>query len=268
LDRTLFGDANSICSHITALKVQFTFQNFAGLNENEFSFLVPKATKTYNFQDVTTLHLTPNPEYRENEDDVPVISKAASMDMNIKPKFICPISGKEINGRHRFFYLVTCGHVFAESVIREVPTSLCLQCNQEFSSNQDLIPINPTLDELPKLHEMIILRRERQKLKAKIKRKSENGSILKSGKKRKASAIVESSLEGSKEAKMSKTLVENVGISTSRKSHIAIAAPSENSLRSKPSISKSAAINSIYSNKDSKPESSNDFFVRGTYNRY
>ncbi|KAG7226686.1 hypothetical protein INR49_023480 [Caranx melampygus] len=39
--------------------------------------------------------------------------------------FICPVVGLEMNGKHRFCYLHTCGCVFSDRALKEVKTEIC-----------------------------------------------------------------------------------------------------------------------------------------------
>lgn len=95
LDPTIYGDGDKICSHISSLK------------------------------DTVKLKLTPNPAYNEkvtNQDSATM----GSLERGIKSKFVCPISMKEMNGKHRFVYLDTCGCVFAEQALKEIPGKDCV----------------------------------------------------------------------------------------------------------------------------------------------
>lgn len=95
LDPTIYGDGDKICSHITSLK------------------------------DTTKLNLTPNPTYNEKERNLDSTTMG-NLQHQVKSKFICPISMKEMNGKHRFVYLDTCGCVFAEQSLKEIPSKECV----------------------------------------------------------------------------------------------------------------------------------------------
>jgi hypothetical protein len=76
-------------------------------------------------KDITKLNLTENPafdESRESKDR----STVGSLEQEATSRYICPISMKEMNGKHRFQYLETCGCVFSEQALKEVPGSECL----------------------------------------------------------------------------------------------------------------------------------------------
>lgn len=57
------------------------------------------------------------------------------LDKEIKSKFICPISMKEMNGKHRFVYLDTCGCVFAEQSLKEVKSKECMTVSNNGFTN-------------------------------------------------------------------------------------------------------------------------------------
>ncbi|CAG8513765.1 38057_t:CDS:2 [Gigaspora margarita] len=91
LNKSAYGDGDVICSHITSIK------------------------------DVKTLNLTPNPAFKESSASV------AHFEQGMVSKFICPISMKEMNGKLKFVYLDTCGCVFSEQTLKEVPSEACIQ---------------------------------------------------------------------------------------------------------------------------------------------
>lgn len=95
LDPKVYGDGDKICSHIKTLK------------------------------DTVKLNLTPNPAYNEKESNADSTTMG-NLERNAKSKFICPISMKEMNGKHRFVYLDTCGCVFAEQALKEIPSKECV----------------------------------------------------------------------------------------------------------------------------------------------
>lgn len=95
LDKNVYGDGDKICSHITSPK------------------------------DTVKLTLTPNPAFDEN-DAAKDSTTMGHLDKDIQSRFICPVSMKEMNGKHRFVYLDTCGCVFAEQALKEVKTYECV----------------------------------------------------------------------------------------------------------------------------------------------
>lgn len=78
--------------------------------------------------------------------------------------FQCPISGFEFNGMYKFFALSKCGHVFSAKALKEVKSSSCLVCHQEFEED-DKIVINGTDEEVDILREKMILMKEKEKEK-------------------------------------------------------------------------------------------------------
>lgn len=105
LDPSIYGDGDKICSHITSLK------------------------------DTTKLNLTPNPAYNEKDSHLDSTTMG-SLDRDLKSKFVCPISMKEMNGKHRFVYLDTCGCVFAEQAMKEIPSKECVTVSWLLMQNQ------------------------------------------------------------------------------------------------------------------------------------
>lgn len=55
----------------------------------------------------------------------------------------CPVTLKELGASTRSVYLVPCGHVFAETAIKQIHEEVCPECSQPFHS-EDIIPILPT----------------------------------------------------------------------------------------------------------------------------
>ncbi len=113
-------------------------------------------------KDIKELSLTANPSYepynQENRDD----SSSAN-----KSPFICPITGLEMNGNFKFYYLYTCGCVFSERAYKTIQNDKreCLKCDKKFTDN-DLIIINPSEEEL-NLNETKL--KARKELAAKLK---------------------------------------------------------------------------------------------------
>uniref|UniRef100_A0A3Q3VWI9 Replication termination factor 2 n=1 Tax=Mola mola TaxID=94237 RepID=A0A3Q3VWI9_MOLML len=78
--------------------------------------------------------------------------------------FICPVVGLEMNGKHRFCYLQTCGCVFSERAMKEVKTEICHKCGDPFK-DEDIVVLNGTKEEVEKLREKMEERRTKAKLK-------------------------------------------------------------------------------------------------------
>jgi len=157
LDRSAYGDGERICGHIRSLK------------------------------DVKTLKLTKNP----------IEAPPADRDTNKRhPKFICPLTLKEMSGAVPFCYITTCGDVFSTAGLRSISTStkdtpsspppsvpeqgsstppaptpsalhLCPQCGAKFDKTTDVHPINPSPEVADRLREEMISRRATEKPKGK-----------------------------------------------------------------------------------------------------
>lgn len=94
LDPSAYGDGDKICPYIRSTK------------------------------DTVKLNLTPNPAYINLQNNISTV--VGSLDRDLKSQFICPISMKEMNGKHRFVYLDSCGCTFAEQTMKEVTSTQCL----------------------------------------------------------------------------------------------------------------------------------------------
>ena len=68
--------------------------------------------------------------------------------------FMCPITSLPMNGRHRFSFLASCGCVFSEKALKEVPSPTCLSCGKEYTED-DVIPIYGEEIEVQKLREKL-----------------------------------------------------------------------------------------------------------------
>lgn len=66
---------------------------------------------------------------------------------NNADKWICPVTGKELGPAVKAVYLVPCGHAFSSEAIKEMKSSECVQCGQQYQSPRDVLPILPTSEE-------------------------------------------------------------------------------------------------------------------------
>lgn len=117
-------------------------------------------------KDVKELSLVENPSFSvSNSEDSNVINKS---------KWICPISGLEMNGSFKFYFLFSCGCVFSDRAYKQInQTNLkCLKCDRDFNEN-DLIIINANEEEML-LNKKKMQARKEQKSKSKA---NKNGSI-------------------------------------------------------------------------------------------
>jgi len=117
-----------------------------------------------NLKDLKELNLTDNPAFEG--------AKAAG-----SARFICPITGKEMNGNFKFFYYKACGCVMSEQALKEVKPErgTCLQCGRAVDQERDMIPINGTTEEVERLRKQLIL--ERQSKSKKDKASNSSSSI-------------------------------------------------------------------------------------------
>lgn len=79
-------------------------------------------------------------------------------------KFRCPVAGLEFNGKYKFFALRNCGHVLSAKALKEVKSSACLVCHEEFGEG-DKIVINGNEEEVE------VLRERMEEEKAKVREK-------------------------------------------------------------------------------------------------
>ncbi|KAI9104514.1 Rtf2 RING-finger-domain-containing protein [Phlyctochytrium arcticum] len=135
------------------------------------------------FKDVTTLNLEPNPVFKSA--DAPTSSSILG-NIDERPfvaKFCCPVTGREMNGNYRFSYISSCGCVFSEQALKQVPGSICLKCNQPYAAD-DLLPINPSDGkEIKKLEERMEKAKAARVLEAEEKKRIKKANKKTKGKK-------------------------------------------------------------------------------------
>ncbi|KAK9670032.1 hypothetical protein RND81_13G172100 [Saponaria officinalis] len=65
------------------------------------------------------------------------------------PRFQCPVTGLEFNGKCKFFALSKCGHVVSAKALKEIKSNSCLVCYTEFEDcYTDKIVINGNDEEV------------------------------------------------------------------------------------------------------------------------
>lgn len=69
-------------------------------------------------KDVKTLNLAPNPAYQGDK------AKIGGQTEEEKAEFFCPLTSLEMNGKHNFCFLWTCGCVFSERALKEIKSSV------------------------------------------------------------------------------------------------------------------------------------------------
>ncbi|XP_032369238.1 replication termination factor 2 [Etheostoma spectabile] len=118
-------------------------------------------------KDIKELNLTDNPEWEGERRN----TKGDRYEDFNCGMFICPVVGLEMNGKHRFCYLQTCGCVFSDRALKEIKTDICHKCGDAFK-NEDVIVLNGTKDEVEKLKEKMEERRTKAKTKKSKKSKA------------------------------------------------------------------------------------------------
>lgn len=118
-------------------------------------------------KDIKELNLTDNPEWEGERRN----AKGDRYEDIHCGMFICPVVGLEMNGKHRFCYLQTCGCVFSDRALKEVKTEICHKCGDPFK-NEDIVVLNGTKEEVEKLKEKMEERRAKAKTKKSKKSKA------------------------------------------------------------------------------------------------
>uniref|UniRef100_A0A3Q1GDQ4 Replication termination factor 2 n=1 Tax=Acanthochromis polyacanthus TaxID=80966 RepID=A0A3Q1GDQ4_9TELE len=111
-------------------------------------------------QDIKELNLTDNPEWEGERRN----AKGDRYEDIHCGMFICPVVGLEMNGKHRFCYLQTCGCVFSDRALKEVKTEICHKCGDPFK-HEDIVVLNGTKEEVEKLMDRMVERRAKAKTK-------------------------------------------------------------------------------------------------------
>lgn len=118
-------------------------------------------------KDIKELNLTDNPEWEGERRN----AKGDRYEDIHCGMFICPVVGLEMNGKHRFCYLQTCGCVFSDRALKEVKTEICHKCGDPFKVD-DLVVLNGTKEEVEKLKDRMVERRAKAKTKKTKKSKA------------------------------------------------------------------------------------------------
>lgn len=124
---------------------------------------VEAAAHIRGIKDVKELNLTDNPAWEGERTN----TKGDRYEDMHCAMFICPVVGLEMNGKHKFCFLKTCGCVFSERALKEVKTEICHKCGDPFEEG-DIILLNGTKEEVEKLRQ----RMEERRAKAKAGKKS------------------------------------------------------------------------------------------------
>ncbi|CAH6776716.1 Rtf2 [Phodopus roborovskii] len=79
------------------------------------------ASHIRSIKNVTELRLSDNPAWEGDKGN----TKGDKHDDLQRARFICPVVGLEMNGRHRFCFLRCCGCVFSERALKEIKAEVC-----------------------------------------------------------------------------------------------------------------------------------------------
>ncbi|XP_029424048.1 replication termination factor 2 isoform X2 [Nannospalax galili] len=79
------------------------------------------ASHIKSIKNVTELKLSDNPAWEGGRGN----TKGDRHDDLQRARFICPVVGLEMNGRHRFCFLRCCGCVFSERALKEIKADVC-----------------------------------------------------------------------------------------------------------------------------------------------
>ncbi|XP_034021958.1 replication termination factor 2 isoform X3 [Thalassophryne amazonica] len=120
-------------------------------------------------KDIKELNLTDNPEWEGERRN----AKGDRYEDIHCGMFICPVVGLEMNGKHRFCYLQTCGCVFSDRALKEVKTEICHKCGDPFQ-DEDIVVLNGTKEEVEKLSEKM----EEKRVKAKKSKKKKSAQSV------------------------------------------------------------------------------------------
>ncbi|XP_010219742.1 PREDICTED: protein RTF2 homolog, partial [Tinamus guttatus] len=113
---------------------------------------------------VTELNLADNPAWSGDKESI----KGDKYDDLQCARFICPVVGLEMNGRHRFCFLRNCGCVFSERALKEIKTEVCHRCGVPFQE-EDVIILNGNKEDV----EILKKRMEDRRLKSKLEKKNQ-----------------------------------------------------------------------------------------------
>lgn len=121
-------------------------------------------------KDLKELQLSDNPDFKGTLD-----KKGDSVDRQAA-EYICPVTGIEMSGKHKFIYLYDCGCVFSERAMKEVKTETCHKCGKSFKT-EDVVQINGTEEEKERMRTRMEERRLQAKLAKKAKKKKAEATV-------------------------------------------------------------------------------------------
>lgn len=215
-------------------------------------------------QDLKTLKLTPN--------SAPATPNS-SAEATDRAQFVCALTLKEMNGTQPFVYISTCGCVFSKAGLKTMTSSkekgkekeeegsdsppsestedvveLCPNCGTKYSK-EDVVPLNPSLEEEEVLRFVMERKRTQEPLKKKSKSKkrknespTDEGEPVKKKQERSTPTIHSGMISGTSRAVTSELEKEEVR----RKANM------------------SSAVKSLYGSGSARKET---FMTRGTFTR-
>ncbi|XP_006839222.1 PREDICTED: protein RTF2 homolog [Chrysochloris asiatica] len=132
------------------------------------------ASHIKSIKNVTELKLSDNPAWEGDRGN----TKGDKHDDLQRARFICPVVGLEMNGRHRFCFLRCCGCVFSERALKEIKADVCHTCGAAFQED-DVIVLNGTKEDVEVLKRCMEERRLRAKLGKKTKKSKATETVSK-----------------------------------------------------------------------------------------
>jgi len=227
-------------------------------------------------KDVKTLKLTPNP--------APSTSSATATNTSTdRPRFVCPLTLKEMNGVQPFVYIATCGCVLSQAGLKaltatsgsstppadrsvkaedkeedkESQLEICPQCATKYDKREDVRVINPDPETEAVMRAAMDARRLKQKVPKSKKRKAESSD---------ASALLPEGEDAAGKVKKAKTSTPapsmNPTIAAASRAVVSSLAMEE----AKRKAGMSDAVKSLYESNDKNRKET--FMTRGTFTRY
>jgi len=98
----------------------------------------PAFSHIKSLKDVCEVRFTPNPAHATNP--------------NCSP-FVCPITMTEVGGKHQFITFRECGCVLSKRVLKEIPSTECLNCGKPHLEN--ILTLNNSEEEIERLKKEI-----------------------------------------------------------------------------------------------------------------
>ncbi|XP_036101757.1 replication termination factor 2 isoform X1 [Molossus molossus] len=144
------------------------------LDKSSEKALGKAASHIKSIKNVTELRLSDNPAWEGDKGN----TKGDKHDDLQRARFICPVVGLEMNGRHRFCFLRCCGCVFSERALREIKAEVCHTCGAAFQED-DVIVLNGTKEDVETLKGRMEERRLRARLGKKTKKPKAAESVSK-----------------------------------------------------------------------------------------